>query len=123
MYVIGAALLGLLTAIVTYFLTRRREPAHEGGYRETTGTRESGPVIGDLDQSSAERRGGSASPKPEVAAPAAEAPALAPKPQPAASSVPPVRPEPPVAPPAPPTSGHSGSPFGSPEGTDKGDLD
>ncbi len=55
-YAIGAALLGLLTAILTYFLTRSREPAHQGGYRETTGTRDSGPVIGDLGQSATDRR-------------------------------------------------------------------
>jgi hypothetical protein len=55
-YAIGAALLGLLTAILTYFLTRRREPVAQGGYREPAGTRDSGPVIGDLGQSATDRR-------------------------------------------------------------------
>ena len=64
-YAIGAALLGLLTAILTYFLTRSREPAHQGGYRETTGTRDNGPVIGDLGQSATDRRAPAAAGKPD----------------------------------------------------------
>ena len=111
-YAIGAALLGLLTAILTYFLTRRREPALEGGYRETPGPRDSGPVIGDLGQSAAERRPAApppASPPPPATPPRTETPS-----EPAAS--PAVKPEPP----APSTSGHSGPPFGSTGGDDDG---
>jgi hypothetical protein len=37
-YAIGAALLGLLTGILTYFLTRKREVAYSGGYREPSAT-------------------------------------------------------------------------------------
>jgi hypothetical protein len=73
-YAIGAALLGLLTAILTYFLTRsRREPAYQGGYRDLggTGPRDSGPVIGDLGQSATDRRTGKPGPAPAKADPPA----------------------------------------------------
>jgi hypothetical protein len=82
-YAIGAALLGLLTAILTYFLTRRSEPVSQGGYGETTGTRDSGPVIGDLGQSATDRRAATPSGRPDApAAPAGGPPIVPTKPEP-----------------------------------------
>jgi hypothetical protein len=77
-YAIGAALLGLLTAILTYFLTRRSEPVLQGGYREPSGTRDNGPVIGDLGQSATDRRSTAAPAKPDAPAASAGEPLPAP---------------------------------------------
>jgi hypothetical protein len=111
-YAIAAALLGLITAMLTYFFTRRREPAAQNGYREAPGPRDSGPVIGDLGQSAAERRPNApppASPPPPAAPPRTETPSSEPAPPPAKAT-----------PPVPPSSGHSGPPFGSTGGDDDG---
>jgi hypothetical protein len=78
-YAIGAALLGLLTAILTYFLTRSRDPVAQGSYREPSGTRDNGPVIGDLGQSATDRRSTPAKP---------DAPAGEPLPPPAKPDTP-----------------------------------
>jgi hypothetical protein len=64
-YAVGAALIGLLTALMAFLLSRRREEmygagAPSGGAQpegETTAAT-SGPVIGDLSQSSADGRAG-----------------------------------------------------------------
>ncbi|WP_088347466.1 hypothetical protein [Rhodomicrobium sp. R_RK_3] len=98
-YAIGAALIGLLTAILTYFLARRSEPAsaggapHSGGGTTDASTRYSGPVIGDLGQSATDSRPAPAAKAPD-APPAAAAdqdalPAPAAVPTPASDSVPP----------------------------------
>jgi hypothetical protein len=88
-YAIGAALLGLLTAMLTYFLARRRDAAPAASYPESGGyfdpsTRYSGPVIGDLGQSATDSR--SPAPKPAEAPPAVAAPETPPA---AADPVPP----------------------------------
>ena len=65
-YAIGAALLGLLTAILTYFLTRGHALAPQGANREPSGTRDNGPVLGDLGQSATDRRASTTPAKPDA---------------------------------------------------------
>jgi hypothetical protein len=60
-YAVGAALIGLLTALMTFLLSRRRREAYEGAgadmYRaDDQPTTRNGPVIGDLNQSAADSR-------------------------------------------------------------------
>jgi hypothetical protein len=82
-YAVGAGLLGLLTAIITYMLATRRQPSYSvsvpresAAPRDTAGTRDSGPVIGDLDQSASDRRSGTSAAKtePDAAPPKPAAP-------------------------------------------------
>ncbi len=54
-YAIVAGILGLLTAIVTYFLTHR-QAAVSGGSAEGITIRPSGPVLGDVDQSASDSK-------------------------------------------------------------------
>jgi hypothetical protein len=86
-YAIGAALIGLLTAILTFLLARRRREAYADGPAPEpraahTGpdpdgaVTDAGPVIGDVSQSAADSR-------PPAAPPSAEAEAVRPEPPPA----------------------------------------
>jgi hypothetical protein len=86
-YAIGAALIGLLTAILTFLLAHRRREAYADGPAPEpraahTGpdpdgaVTDAGPVIGDVSQSAADSR-------PPAAPPAAEAEAVRPEPPPA----------------------------------------
>jgi hypothetical protein len=75
-YAIGAALIGLMTALMTFFISRRRREMYEGAGAdggESEPTTRAGPVIGDLYQSAADSRVTNPAPAPAAPPPPASA--------------------------------------------------